>query len=124
MRDHFTKREQTMSDELKITKDRVLAAAKSCSTAREVLTKLFPEAFKETWTPPKGYEEYGAFLAKHADGSIGIFLHNDLHQKGIDGRYSYGDRPSNVDNYVYGCGASQLLHFPKWIKTKDFTKDC
>lgn len=40
-----------MSNELKVTKERVLAAAEGCSTAKDVLSKLFPEAFekKEKW---------------------------------------------------------------------------
>ena len=33
--------------ELKITKERVLAAAKKCSTAKGVLSEIFPEVFKE-----------------------------------------------------------------------------
>ena len=33
--------------ELKITKERVLAAAKRCSTAKGVLSEIFPEVFKE-----------------------------------------------------------------------------
>lgn len=38
-----------MSEELKITKERVLAAADSCGTAKEVLRKLFPEVFGDKW---------------------------------------------------------------------------
>ena len=34
-----------MSEELKVTKERVLEAAKLCPTASEVLKGLFPEAF-------------------------------------------------------------------------------
>lgn len=37
-----------MSDELKITKQRVLAAAERCSDAKNVLKELFPEVF-ENW---------------------------------------------------------------------------
>ena len=33
--------------ELKITKERVLAAAKKCSTAKGVLSEIFPEVFEE-----------------------------------------------------------------------------
>jgi hypothetical protein len=33
--------------ELKITKERVLAAAKECSNAGQVLKKLFPEVFED-----------------------------------------------------------------------------
>lgn len=33
--------------ELKITKEKVLAAAAKCSTAKETLQTLFPEAFEE-----------------------------------------------------------------------------
>ena len=33
--------------ELKITSERVLAAAKKCSEAKEVLKELFPEAFEK-----------------------------------------------------------------------------
>ena len=36
-----------MSTELKITKERVLVAAKSCPDADRILKKLFPEAFEE-----------------------------------------------------------------------------
>ena len=45
------KRRESMSEELKITKGRVLEAADSCGTAKEVLKKLFPEVFevKEEW---------------------------------------------------------------------------
>lgn len=40
-----------MSEELKITKERVLSAAGKCGTAKEVLKELFPEVFavKEEW---------------------------------------------------------------------------
>ena len=38
-----------MNDELKITKDRVLAAAEKCGTAKEILKELFPEAFRNEW---------------------------------------------------------------------------
>ena len=34
-----------MSQELKITKERVLKAAEKCSTAKDTLKELFPEAF-------------------------------------------------------------------------------
>lgn len=35
-----------MSTELKITKERVLKAAEKCSTAKDTLKELFPEAFE------------------------------------------------------------------------------
>jgi len=35
--------------ELKVTKEKVLEAAKECSEARRVLKTLFPEVFKERW---------------------------------------------------------------------------
>jgi hypothetical protein len=38
-----------VSEELKITKERVLAAASKCTDAREVLKELFPEAFEDKW---------------------------------------------------------------------------
>ena len=34
-----------MSDELKITKEKVIEAANSCPTAKAVLEKMFPEVF-------------------------------------------------------------------------------
>jgi len=36
-----------MEKELKITKERVLEAAKHCTSSKSVLEKLFPEAFEE-----------------------------------------------------------------------------
>jgi len=36
-----------MNNDLKISKERVLEAASKCSTAKETLKTLFPEAFKE-----------------------------------------------------------------------------
>lgn len=50
--------------ELKITKEKVLAAAEKCSTAKEVLKEMFPDVFEEdnpfshieddgTWTDSK-----------------------------------------------------------------------
>jgi hypothetical protein len=37
--------QNSMSEEIKITKERILEAAAKCSTAKEVLKVLFPEAF-------------------------------------------------------------------------------
>lgn len=36
-----------MSDELKISKERILEAAAKCSTAKQTLEVLFPEVFKD-----------------------------------------------------------------------------
>jgi hypothetical protein len=36
--------------ELKITKERILEAASKCSTAKETLKTLFPEAFESKWS--------------------------------------------------------------------------
>jgi hypothetical protein len=36
-----------MSDELKITKEKVLEAAKKCASAKQVLSTLFPEVFEK-----------------------------------------------------------------------------
>ena len=49
-----------MSEELKITKERVLSAAGKCGTAKEVLKELFPEVFGEEWEDVTGqaYFEY------------------------------------------------------------------
>ncbi len=38
-----------MEEILKVTKERVLAAAKECPTADQTLRKLFPEAFLNEW---------------------------------------------------------------------------
>jgi hypothetical protein len=42
-----TERTAPMSEELKITKERVLEAAKECPTSQAVMKKLFPEVFEE-----------------------------------------------------------------------------
>jgi len=51
--------------ELKVTKDKVLEAASKCSTAKETLKTLFPEAFIET-----GFEKL------NMDGLQPIFYHS------------------------------------------------
>ena len=40
-------KEKTMSDQLTITKEKVLEAASQCSMAKETLEILFPEAFED-----------------------------------------------------------------------------
>jgi len=52
-------------EELKITKERVLAAAGTCPTARKALEELFPEAF-EKHEPSTAFTERGGLeeLAK------------------------------------------------------------
>lgn len=40
---------QNNMDEFKITKDRILAAAAKCSTAKATLETMFPEAFQGKW---------------------------------------------------------------------------
>ena len=58
-------------EELKITKERVLAAAWDCPTAKEVLKKLFPEVFKES--PPE-WEDVTALCSFAADTQDGPFI--------------------------------------------------
>jgi hypothetical protein len=71
--------------ELKIFKERVLAAAKTCSQASEILQALFPEAFTSEW--PKDFEKYGAFIWKDIiymkDHLVTIFPSFLLIQEGI-----------------------------------------
>lgn len=84
----------TMSEDLKITKEKVLEAASKCSIAKETLKTLFPEAFKEnrhfnlSKLPSRpfsydasleaGFKDNG-FLQVRATGAnagIGFFLDN------------------------------------------------
>lgn len=48
-----------MSNELKVTKDAVLKAAESCSTAKSVLKTLFPDVFGENFRK-FNYKERGS----------------------------------------------------------------
>ena len=62
-------------EELKVTKEKVLAAAEKCPTAKEVLEELFPEAFEDDKYPvkisivgKKGYPTDNSYSFKIATG--------------------------------------------------------
>lgn len=60
---------QSMEDvmkELKVTEERVREAAASCSTAKQVLEKLFPEAFKKQF-------EFFDFELRSDDRTVSMF---------------------------------------------------
>lgn len=59
----------TMSDELKVTKAAVLEAASKCSTAKATLQVLFPDAFKKD-DEPFGFSE-GDKLSRFIEESVG-----------------------------------------------------
>jgi len=56
--------EEGIIGELKITKERVLAAASKCGEAKTVLKELFPEAFEPKWELCGGTNSYpdGRFI--------------------------------------------------------------
>lgn len=76
----------TMSDELKVTKAAVLEAASKCSTAKATLQVLFPDAFKK---------DDGPFGFKEGDKLSG-YLQNSVEPIYI----GYGDCPTSLS---YKC---------------------
>jgi hypothetical protein len=63
-----------MSDELKVTKDRVLKTAESCGEAKRVLQQLFPEAFETPFETFEGFPEYAnrnnVYIARRGCGNL------------------------------------------------------
>jgi hypothetical protein len=60
--------------ELKITKDKVLAAAAKCSTAKATLETLFPEAFEEEKEDIVFDEQFGMPGLKYKNGRHLVWL--------------------------------------------------
>lgn len=77
-------------DELKITKEKVLAAAAKCSTAKEVLKEMFPEVFKEESIIPnfKTIQDasYSGMLMKSSEFNDAIFLNSDKYSWSLENR--------------------------------------
>ena len=74
--------------ELKITKEKVLAAAAKCSTAKETLQTLFPEAFE----PVKEYCNFGnEFLLNRSsnDGKNPLAIADGIAPKGFEKKCLY-----------------------------------
>lgn len=57
---------QNNMSEFKITKERILAAANKCGTAKATLETLFPEAFEKEW------KKIGHFSDVYKDGKKAI----------------------------------------------------
>lgn len=66
-----------MPDKLEITKEAVLMAAGTCDcgTAKEVLKKLFPEAFvvKEEWEDVTRIMEFGPWTLNDGEETVGVW---------------------------------------------------
>ena len=67
-------------DELKVSREGVLAAAKSCPQAKAVLEKLFPAVFVdevEFWVPPEKFVSGTVQVDKRVEGKFrgkGLYL--------------------------------------------------
>ena len=80
-------------DELKVMKSKVLEAAEKCSSAKETLRTLFPEAFKDEWEVIKSDDicfsplEHMSLVDKKTNTHFWLVLH--------------GKFPPLMDNYKH-----------------------
>ena len=74
----------TMSDELKVTKAAVLQAASKCSTAKATLQVLFPEAFKPSDEPFEFEREHELTLNNCTE--VPLYIGNAFAPSGLEGK--------------------------------------
>lgn len=74
----------TMSDELKVTKAAVLEAASKCSTAKATLQVLFPEAFKPSDEPFEFEREHELTLNNCTE--VPLYIGNAFAPSGLEGK--------------------------------------
>jgi hypothetical protein len=109
--------------ELKITVDRVRRAAKSCTTARSVLSELFPEAF-----PVKGFRAGTIFRPKNPKGEKSAYPEFLILAHMGEARlyalinirtgFQWGDSPANRRLFKRPAGPGKLIEFPDDLMDK------
>lgn len=86
--------------EIKITKEKVLAAAEACPEAKEVLKKIVPEAFEDEW--------------EDITHKVFCFLHE--HGRGCDIHFSeYSHKDTELAfGWIYADGMIEVKDEEKW----------
>ena len=82
-------KEETMCDDLKVTKEKVLEAAEKSPTAKETLKTLFPGAFKDEWV-----------IIPHEELAVSNYKHPYVYQRRTGRILWYLGEPAPLNVWV------------------------